>query len=83
MELCSIFFHRGNIDYYNAVDDYDCAENTEITQQLYKYKRLSYEGPARPEHHEQEGEDTQPFLTTLRWQIQFGHPPLTYLSATA
>ena len=34
LELCSILFHGGDIDYYNAVDDYDCAENTEITQQL-------------------------------------------------
>ena len=34
LELCSILFHGGDIDYYNAVDDYDRAENTEITQQL-------------------------------------------------
>ena len=40
------------------------------------YKRLRYEGPDRPEHHEEESEDAQPFLTTLWWQIQFGHPGL-------
>ena len=40
--------------------------------------RGCYEGPDRPEHHEQESEDTQPFLATLWWQIQFWHPRLFY-----
>ena len=40
--------------------------------------RGRYEGPDRPEHHEQESEDTQPFLATLWWQIQFRHPRLFY-----
>ena len=41
-------------------------------------ERGSYEVLGRPEHHEQESEDTQPFFTTLGWQIQFRHPRLFY-----
>ena len=32
LELCAALLERGDIDYHNAVDDYDCAENAEMVK---------------------------------------------------